>query len=141
MRKVLAFALWLSVAGCGSEPSGLAADVAGTYSLATVDGSPPPFVYIEAPGYQDVILGGLITLSPDGTFTDATNLRTTRDAVMVEKSVILRGTWELEGFVVVFTPDPRVGRGRPYTMSFREGRLTLVEAGVTSIFERAIAVH
>jgi hypothetical protein len=136
MRALIAIALLLSVAGCGSEPTGLAAEAAGTYTLVTVDGSPPPFVYIEAPGYRDVILGGVVTLASDGTFTDATTMRVTREAVTEEKAFIVRGSWAMDGYVVVFTPNARLGGGGSYTMTFRDGRLTLVEAGVTSVFER-----
>ena len=141
MRMLAFVALCFSLVACGSEPTGLAADAAGTYSLTTVDGAPPPFVYIEAPGYRDVILGGVVTLSANGTFTDATHLRVTRDDLTDEKSVILRGTWRARGHLIEFNPDPRVGRGRPYTMSFSQDHLTLVEAGVTSVFERVEVVN
>ena len=140
MRALVAIALLLCTAACGSEPAGLDAEVAGTYNLVSVDGSPPPFVYIDAPGYRDVILRGVVTLASDGTFTDATDMRLTRDGLTEDKSIILRGTWGMEGFVVVFSPDARISGRLPYTMTFRDGRLTLVEAGLTSVFERAQAI-
>jgi hypothetical protein len=138
MRKLALIVLSLSLGACGNEPTSLAADAAGTYALTTVDGAPPPFVYVEAPGYRDVILGGIVTLAADGSFTDATHLRVTRDQLTEETSVILRGTWAARGRMIEFNPDPRIGRGRPYTMSFGGDQLTLIEAGVTSVFQRVV---
>ncbi|MFN2564507.1 MAG: hypothetical protein ABR499_05780 [Gemmatimonadaceae bacterium] len=137
MRKLASVALFLFVSACADNlPLAPLSDAAGTYTLRSVDGSPLPFVYLEAVGYKDEIMSGTVALSADGRFRDETLYRRTRDGVVLLSTVALEGTWSLRGDVVTFSPEARATPGRVYTMRRGGTRLTLVELGLTSIFER-----
>jgi hypothetical protein len=137
MRKLASLALFLFVGACGDNlPVAPLSDAAGTYTLRSVDGSPLPFVYLAAAGYKDEIMSGTVTLSADGRFRDETLYRRTRDGVVSLSTVALEGTWSLRGDFVTFNPEARATPGRAYTMRLSGPRLTLVEVGLTSIFER-----
>ena len=93
-------------------------------------------VFIETPGYKDEILGGSVTLRDDGRYTDETLYRETRGEVVTQRTITLRGWWFQRGDALRFEPDRGVGRPRPYVMRVDGTRLTLVDIGVTSVFER-----
>ena len=117
-------------------PSTPLAEAAGTYALKTVDGSALPFVYLEAPGWRDEIVGGTVELRPDGQFRDESLYRRTREGVTTMQTVALTGTWSPRGDLIRFLPTGAVGNGRPYAMRLEGTRLLLVEVGLTSVFER-----
>lgn len=117
-------------------PSAPLADAVGTYTLKTVDGSALPFVYLEVSGWRDEIVGGTVELRPDGRFRDESLYRRTREGVTTMHTIALTGTWSRRGDLIRFLPTGDVGNGRPYAMRLEGTRLTLVEVGLTSVFER-----
>ncbi len=127
----------LAVDACtATPPSAPLAEAAGTYALKTVGGSALPFVYLEAPGWRDEIVGGTVDLHSDGRFRDESLYRRTREGVTTTHTVALTGTWSRRGELIRFLPTGDVGNGRPYAMRLEGTRLTLVEVGLTSVFER-----
>ena len=137
MRKLALAALVLSLGACTDRGvTEVLSTAVGAYTLRTVDGSAPPFLYLEATGYKDEILSGTVALNAGGRFTDETLHRRTRGDVVTTSVLAVHGTWSVRSGVVRFLPSPGSGSGRPYTMRLDGTRLTLVEAGVTSVFER-----
>jgi len=132
----LSFALILPVRCTEAPTSAPRAAAAGTYTLKTVDGSPLPFVYLEVPGWKDEILSGSVELRADGRFRDESIYRRTREGVTTTHTIALTGTWSRRGDLIRFLPTGDVSAGRLYTMRFEGTRLTLVEVGRTSVFER-----
>jgi hypothetical protein len=138
MRTVATLTLMLTLAACSTdEPlAPLAAEVAATYTLKTVDGSALPVVYREAPGWTDEIMSGTVELRADGRFTDRSLYRRTRDGATTTVTVTVTGRWARRDDVVTLRPAGDVGPGRLYTMRVEGARLILVDAGLTSVFER-----
>jgi hypothetical protein len=128
-----AFALGACTA---TPPSAPLADAVGTYTLKTVGGSTLPFVYLDAPGWRDEIVSGTVELRADGQFRDESFYRRTREGVTTMQTVTLTGSWSRRGDLIRFLPTGEVGNGRLYTMQFEGTRLTFVEVGLTSVFER-----
>lgn len=129
--------LMLCLGACTETPtSAPLADAVGMYTLKTVDGSPLPFAYLEAPGLKDEIVSGTVELRADGRFRDESVYRQTREAVTTMQTVALTGTWSRRDDLIRFLPTGEVGSGRPYTMRFDGTRLTLIEVGLTNVFER-----
>lgn len=132
-------ALILAAGACSEAPPAAplaAAAAAGTYTLKTVDGSPPPFVYLEAPGLKDEIMSGIVELRADGRFRDESLYRRTRDGATTMVTIALTGTWARQDDVITFRPVGDLGPGRLYTMRLDGGRLILVDVGLTSVYER-----
>jgi hypothetical protein len=141
MRTLVAsLTLMLTLAACSTdEPlAPLAAEAAATYTLMMVDGSALPVVYREAPAWTDEIVSGTVELRADGRFTDRSLYRRTRDGATTTTTltVTVTGRWARRDHVVTFRPAGDVGPGRLYTMRLEGTRLILVDAGLTSVFER-----
>jgi hypothetical protein len=131
-------ALIPSFAAC-SEHQPLApatAEAAATYTLKSVDGSQLPFVYLDVPRWKDEIMSGTVELRTDGRFRDESLYRRTRDGATFTVTVAVTGTWARRDDVITFRPTGDVGPGRLYAMRLEASRLILVEAGLTSVFER-----
>ncbi len=127
----------VSVGACTeTPPSAPLADAVGTYTLKTVDGSALPFVYLELPGWRDEIVSGTVELRADGRFRDESIYRRTREGVTTTQTVTLTGSWSRRDDLIRFLPTGEVSANRPYTMRFEGTRLTIVEVGLTSVFER-----
>jgi hypothetical protein len=74
MRKVLAIAMGLALAGCATTSSQVANTpaAAGEYTLIAVDNQAVP----QKISNGDEVISGLLTLNADGTFEVRTQLRT-----------------------------------------------------------------
>ena len=138
VASLASLAMVLSLGACAETPTSapLLAEASGTYALKTVDGSALPFVYLEVPGWRDEIVSGSVELRADGRFRDESLYRRTREGVSTMETVTLTGIWSPRGDLIRFLPTGEVGPGRPYTMRLQGTRLTLVEVGLTSVFER-----
>jgi hypothetical protein len=135
-RSFLGLVLAVAAACADAMPVAPLADAAGVYTLKSIDGAGLPFAYLEAAGYKDEVVNGTVTLSADGRFRDETLYRRTRGGEVTLSTVALEGTWSLRKNVVTFSPEARATPGRVYTMRLSGNRLTLVEVGLTSVFER-----
>ena len=74
-RIILAF-LAFGLVACGDDGMG-PEDVAGTYTLETIDGNPLPWVTFETGADKIEITGGSVTLNADMTCSVSTTARVT----------------------------------------------------------------
>ena len=104
-------ALVLVTAACGDDDDPSApTNVAGTYTLTTVNGHALPTTVYEGddPGFQYKfeVLAGELQLDADGTFQDFTEIRETIDNGTPETSdQILTGTWTRTGNTLTLTDE------------------------------------
>jgi hypothetical protein len=108
-------AVLLALAACGGADGGADAStgpkgVAGSYALATYNGSPPPIVVLSEPAnnLQIEIVSGVFSLNGIGTYSSVTGLKTTDKGVVTTSSSTCTGTYLANGNVLVFT-EPQSG--------------------------------
>ena len=99
MRSALfAIALGTVLAACGGDSStGHSEAVNGTFTLRTVNGSNLPFTLLEFPDYKLEITSDVLTLRPDGTFSDVATFRETDAGTVTTPVVPTTGTYTRSG--------------------------------------------
>ena len=105
MRRMLAIvstAAAVLLAGCGSDNSTnpTQAQVAGTWNLTTVNGSPLPFTIQATPKIE--VVSDQLVVSTNGTFTETTQTRTTNGTTVTNQTVPDGGTYSLNGTAATF---------------------------------------
>lgn len=100
MRRAT-IAVLLALAACGGAGGGADAStgpkgVAGSYALATYNGSPPPIVVLSEPAnnLQIEIVSGVFSLNGIGTYSSVTGLKTTDKGVVTTSSSTCTGTYQ-----------------------------------------------
>ena len=105
MRRILAIACSAAVvllAGCdsndGTGPTQNA--VSGTWNLTTVNGTSLPFVIQSTPKIE--LTGEQLAVSGNGTFNQASQVRTTSGGTATTQTVSDAGTYSLNGTAATF---------------------------------------
>src|SRR5687767_4985621 len=97
MRKFFAVAMMsvLALPACSdSSGPGGNGDVAGTYTLRTVNGSNVPFTILQVGStYRLEILSGSVVINSNGTYTETASLRETNGTVVTTEQQNSNGTW------------------------------------------------
>src|SRR5688572_10033143 len=102
MRKMLLFAALAVAFGCNEAVGPRPATVAGLYPLRSVDGNPPPQIIDASDQGTISIVGGLVTLRTDGTYTDSTDIEIVFPDGVERFSDVGSGTWRLSNDSVFF---------------------------------------
>ena len=76
IRRVVLTFLALGLVACGDDGIG-PEDVAGTYTLQTIDGNPPPWVTFQIGADKIEVTAGSVTLNADMTCSLSTTFRAT----------------------------------------------------------------
>lgn len=82
-------------------------NVAGAYTLQSINGQPLPFVLLDLAGFFRIHqVGGTLALNANRTFIERDSLRyfyndSTGRPVQQDTTVVLDGTWELEDSAIV----------------------------------------
>jgi hypothetical protein len=102
MKKSLALFFSLSLAGCSSYSLTTPTRelLTGTWNLTAVEDKPLPYKVV-GPGTREVV-GDVLTLASDNTFTEATTLQTTVNGTVTTQTVLDSGTYEFNSTVVTF---------------------------------------
>jgi hypothetical protein len=108
--RTLAVGVVCLVAACSGDatrPSSTA-QIAGEYTLQTIDGQPLPYTLVEvAGGYLLQQVSGTMTLNANRTFIEQALLRETINTiggpVVSDTIIVLDGSWEAEDSVIVLT--------------------------------------
>jgi hypothetical protein len=132
MRKALiAFVAALSLA-CFDEGVTGSSTVTGTYTLRTVNGSPLPYTIPGGGAVKTEIVSDTITLFQGGTFARARDSRITENGQVTMQSATETGSYSLLGTSI--TLNSVTGKA---TLGIINGNaMTIVEAGVTSVFSK-----
>ena len=115
----------LVLSACGSAQE----DIAGEYTLVSIDSNPVPYAPTHEGQQGPQVLGGSMVLNADGTFT------MTMDYGGAESATISRdfsGTYEQARGDFVFTWQ---GAGKTPVM-IEDGTLTLDNVGIQFVFEK-----
>jgi hypothetical protein len=89
--------------GCGDSLS--PSDVAGTYRLTSIGGSPPPKLVVDDPGCQQTVIGGSLVMEADQAFEMELELTTVCPTPTGpgETSFVVFGDYRLDGEDLVLT--------------------------------------
>jgi hypothetical protein len=102
-------ALVIGLGACGdsSGPDG-GGNVAGTYTLRTVNGGQVPYTVFQfGTEYKLEILSAAMTVNSNGTWTETSQLRETEGTSVTTETQTVTGTWTQSGNQVTFADsDP-----------------------------------
>ena len=133
-----AIALLVTATGCGDDKDPNAPEnIAGTYVMRTVNGSPPPVVLAdlsdESGTYKLEVLSGSITLERGGAYRETHTFRETIDGeVLPPEELPESGTWVREGSAVTL----RTSDGFSIVATYEAGALTLAQGPFTVRYTR-----
>lgn len=122
----------LLLSACGSDGStGPTVVLDGTYTLTSVSGDPLPIV-VQAPAAENgnitiELLGGALTLRPDGTYSDEVQLRYTESGIATPVPDEVEGTYRVEGSTINFTSEAAGTYSGVYNEE--ENRITTIAGG------------
>lgn len=139
-RAALCFAAAMLVlaAGCGGDKDPSAPEnIAGTYTMRTVNGNPPPVTlgeYTDETGsYKLEVLSGSITIEQGGSYRENHTFRETIDGVVQPPEDVPEiGTWVRDGNAVTL----RTSDGFAIVATYASGALTLAQGPWTVRYTR-----
>jgi hypothetical protein len=123
--------LGISTTGCGAEApwvpiTGAVADLAGTYTLASVDGAPLPVDVGSGPTAFSILYSSL-TLGSDGTWTE-----TRKELAPDARTIRVSGVWSQDGLAVTLAASS----GERYSGSATNLGLRLADGTRGYVFNR-----
>lgn len=132
---LVAAVIGLALGGCSDATgNGNAEDVAGVYTLQTIDGQLLPVIVDEQGEDIAEVTQGTVTLRTNLTFDDVTVLRITESGVVTTETEAAAGTWSLAGRTVQFTPNDASGA---YALAWDGGnQLTQLFDGFTLVYRK-----
>lgn len=120
-----------ATAACGDSLSGVGADVSGTYTLRTINGSPLP--YLAQSGTVRVeVTDDVIVLNNGGTYSETGHTRTTVNGQVTTDTGTDTGTWSTAGTSITL----RSNDGTSSVGTVNAGTLTVVDQGLSAVFTR-----
>jgi major membrane immunogen (membrane-anchored lipoprotein) len=135
MRRMLAIACTAAavlLAGCDSDDSTGPAQnaVSGTWNLTTVNGAALPFITQSTPRIE--LVSEQLVVSANGTFTQASQVRTTSGTTVSNQTISSAGTYTLSGATAAFIfNDGTTGAG---TVS--DNSLTVAKPGRSYVYAK-----
>ena len=135
-QSMLAAALAV-LAACGDDSTAPDdEDVAGVYTLLSINGQQLPAVVQQQGSDRAEITQGSITLNQNGTFTDVVQVRFTISGQVSSQTETATGNWTLNGTTVTLNPTSPQG-STSYTMTWDgNDRLTQLFEGFTLVYGR-----
>ena len=121
----------LAIAACGDSTGPDA--IAGTYVLRTVNGTAPPVVVFDEPGFRLEVLSASYTLRGNRTFSSTATVRETIDGETITERLDLSGTFTLDGDQITFSDS----EGFEFaTATIADDDLTFVDEGLVAVYTR-----
>src|SRR5262245_21206057 len=135
MRRLLVLALSL-VAACGGDSTTgppVQEQIAGTWTLSTVNGAPLPFTIAQTGTNKIEILSDVFVVVSTGSFTQTTTVRSTINGVVSTQSVADAGTYTVNGTAITlhFNSDGSTG-----TASWSGNTMTTTDGGIALVYLR-----
>ena len=129
VRRVFLTVLVFGLVGCGDD-SVSPADVAGTYTLQSVDGEGLPAVLAESTNFLFEITAGSVTLNADLTCSHSVTERGTVQDMVTEETIVSDCTYAIDdGFTLT-----RSGETVALPGSILGTTLTIFDGGLVFVF-------
>lgn len=135
MRRLAVSALFasvLAVSACGDGPTGISGSAEGTWFLQTINGTPPPFTIVSITDYRVEVMGGVLDLHADGTYTNTYTYRETENGVATTIEETDFGTYFRSGSTITLEDD----EGFTAQATISGDQLTINEGGFTIRYAR-----
>ena len=132
-RHVLLGLFALLAVACLNEGLTGSGTVTGVYTLRSVNGSPLPYTLSGSGANQTELVRDAITLFQGGTYARERELRITANGQVTIEATTQGGSYELLGKSVSMRA---AGVGTPVLATIDGNTMTIVEAGVTSVFSK-----
>jgi hypothetical protein len=135
MRKLLLALASLAVIGCGGDSTGPNAQVAGTWNLQTVNGSPLPYTVAFLAGppvYKLELISDTFVTAANGTYTEAFTSRETDGSTVTTSTENDTGTWSQNGSSLTVTASD----GTVNTATISGNTITLNQQGLVAVYRR-----
>jgi hypothetical protein len=135
MRRLLvSLALVASTLGCGSDATETPplAEIVGSYSLASVNGSILPFTYAVSGADKAEVLDDVITLREDGAWTEVWHDRYTMNGVVTTEEMSDEGAYSRVGNRITLTS----AFGGAIVADVANGKITMSGNGFSLIYSR-----
>ena len=135
MRRLLvSLALAATTVGCSSDQTVTPpiAEIAGSYSLATVNGKALPFTYAVSGADKAEVLDDVITLRADGGWTEVWHDRYTMNGVVTTEEMSDEGAFSRVGNRITLTS----AFGGAIAADIVDGKITMSGNGFSLIYAR-----
>jgi hypothetical protein len=136
MRKVwtlgAALASLVVLSGCSAIDSIASGNVIGTFELRSINGTQPPALIYQEPGYSEEILSATFSLENDGSYSEAGIIRETINGRSTTSSTSSYGYYDEYNGDITFTEQG----GRTYYGTITNGRLVVQDQGMTLTYLR-----
>jgi hypothetical protein len=121
---------------CGSDSStNPGANVAGNYSLRTVNGSQLPYTLSSSGVNKLEITDDVVIINDGGTYTESGHTRTTTSTGVTTQSVVDAGTYTLNGTAITFRSSVD-GSSTFGTVSGSTLTIADVNAGISAVYSK-----
>ena len=99
LKGMLALLIVPMMIACSDDDdaTGITGDIAGTYTLRTINGQNLPFTLITQTGYTLEVISDQYALNGDGTFSSAVTFRETENGAVTTSTDSYTGTWQRSG--------------------------------------------
>src|SRR6476620_2809619 len=98
MKKVwtlgIALASLFAISGCSAIDAIANGGVTGTYELRSINGTQPPALVYQEPGYTEEILSATFSLETDGSYSEAGIIRETTNGRSTTSSTSSYGNYD-----------------------------------------------
>lgn len=128
----VALASLFAISGCSAIDSIASGGVVGTYELRSINGTQPPALVYQEPGYSEEILSASFSLERDGSYSEAGIIRQTTNGRSLTSSTSSNGYYDEYNGDITF----RENGGRTYYGSYTNGRLIIQDQGLTLTYLR-----
>ena len=128
----LALASLFAISGCSAIDAIANGQITGTYELRSINGTQPPALVYQEPGYSEEILSATFSLESDGSYSEAGIIRQTTNGRALTSSTSSRGYYDEYNGAITFNETG----GRTYYGSFTNGRLVIEDQGLTLTYYR-----
>src|SRR5438128_8865327 len=136
MRKLLLACAAVALLGCGgSDSTGPAASIEGTWNLQTVNGQPLPYTafFSTSPAYRLEIMSDQLLANSDGTYTENGTIRETQGTTVTTSSQQDTGVGTQHGNQVDFTSN---AHATVTTATVSANKLAVNAQGVVGVYPR-----
>lgn len=132
MRR-LTFVFALLAFACGGDSTGPDTNIAGAYSLRTVNGANLPFVLEQVGADKVELTADVFTFTDTGTFTQITTLRSTENGQVTTGTIPDAGSYTRSGTAITvafLSGSPTV------TGTIGGGTFTIAAGGYSGVYRK-----